>query len=282
MTPEFYGLWLDELRVYSCGYWPEGTATLEEAQRNKIEHVCRKIALRAGERFIDIGCGFGGVLMHAARTTGATGVGVNTTHSQVIWLRGEIERRGLNGSVSVIESDLRDSDRRTSRFDKLVSIGVLEHAGRRHLAQAIRAHADWLNPGGLGMLHFIGHQGRRETELFIRKYIFPGGWIPALSDVVQEMERVGLEVLDIENLRRHYALTLDEWARRMQANWPRIQALDPGRFTERLRRIWQTYLVGCAETFRNPKGVTHLFQVTYSKGNVTPGGYPMGRGFLYR
>jgi cyclopropane-fatty-acyl-phospholipid synthase len=275
----FYRLWLDEpLKMYTCAYWPEGTATLEEAQQRKIDHVCRKIRLASRDRFVDIGCGFGGFMIRAAQTTGACGVGVNTTPEQVQWLRGEIARCGLNGKLSVREADFREVK---PGFDKLISLGVLEHAGRRQLAEVIRAHAAFLKPGGLGLLQFVGHVGRHETDLFIRKHVFPGGWIPALSDVLVEMERSGLEVLDIENLRRHYALTLDEWARRFEGRWPQIQSLDPTRFTERFRRIWRAYLVGCAEMFRSPAGHTHLFQVAFSKGNVTDDSYPMGRGFLY-
>ncbi|MCM5570602.1 cyclopropane-fatty-acyl-phospholipid synthase family protein [Burkholderiaceae bacterium FT117] len=276
---DFYRLWLDDpLMMYTCGYWPEGTATLEQAQRNKIDHVCRKIRLEAGERFVDIGCGFGGFMFRAAETTGATGVGVNTTTEQVDWLRGEIDRRGLQDRLAVREADFREVD---AQYDKVVSIGVLEHAGRDQLADVVRAHAGFLKPGGLGMLHFIGHVGRYDTELFIRKHVFPGGWIPSLAEVLVEMERCGLEIVDIENLRRHYAPTLDAWAERFQRNWEAIRALDPGRFDERFRRIWLTYLIGCAEMFRSPAGYTHLFQIVFSKGNVTRENYPMGRGFLY-
>ena len=131
------------------------------------------------------------------------------------------------------------------------------------------------------MLHFIGHVGRYETELFIRKHVFPGGWIPSLADVIVEMERCGLEVVDIENLRRHYALTLDAWAERFERRWDDIQAIDPQRFDQRFRRIWRTYLVGCAEMFRSPVERTHLFQIVFSKGNLGSGSYPMSRGFLY-
>ena len=276
----FYRLWLDDpLKMYTCGYWPEGTASLEQAQRNKIDHVCRKIGLAAGERFVDIGCGFGGFMFRAHETTGATGVGVNTTTEQVDWLRDEIGRRGLQAQLSVREADFREID---AQYDKVVSIGVLEHAGRDQLAEVVRAHAGFLKPGGLGMLHFIGHVGRYDTDLFIRKHVFPGGWIPSLADVIVEMERCGLEVVDGENLRRHYAPTLDAWAERFERNWDAIRALDPRRFDERFRRIWLTYLIGCAEMFRSPAGYTHLFQVVFSKGNVTDTSYPMGRGFLYR
>ncbi|MCL4774939.1 MAG: cyclopropane-fatty-acyl-phospholipid synthase family protein [Burkholderiaceae bacterium] len=275
----FYRLWLDDpLKMYTCGYWPEGTVSLEQAQRNKIDHVCRKLRLAHGERFVDIGCGFGGFMFRALETTGATGVGVNTTTEQVGWLRDEIARRGLNGQLAVREADFRDVD---AQYDKVVSIGVLEHAGRDQLAEVVRAHAGFLKPGGLGVLHFIGHVGRYDTELFIRKHVFPGGWIPSLADVIVEMERSGLEVIDVENLRRHYALTLDVWAQRFERNWAAIRALDPARFDERFRRIWLTYLIGCAEMFRSATGYTHLFQIVFGKGNVTPASYPMARGFLY-
>jgi cyclopropane-fatty-acyl-phospholipid synthase len=276
---EFYRLWLDDpLMMYSCGYWDDRTRTLEEAQRNKIDHVCRKILLANGERFVDIGCGFGGFMFRALETCGATGTGVNTTTEQVEWLRGEIERRGVGDRLDVRDADFRDVD---TPYDKVVSIGVLEHAGRDQLGEVIQAHADFLKPGGLGMLHFIGHVGRYDTELFIRKHVFPGGWIPSLAETIVEMERCGLEVVDVENLRRHYAPTLDAWAQRFEAQWPAIQALDPKRFDERFRRIWRTYLIGCAEMFRASVGYTHLFQIVFSKGNITRENYPMTRAHLY-
>jgi cyclopropane-fatty-acyl-phospholipid synthase len=277
----FYRLWLDDpLMLYTCAYWTEDTRTLEDAQVSKCDHVCRKLRLTRGERFVDMGCGFGGFLLRAHELTGAHGVGVNNTSEQVRHVRAAIAQRGWDAALAVQESDFRDVQ---GQYDKLASIGVLEHAGRDQLPAAIAAHARALKPRGIGVLHFIGHTGPMDTGLFIRKYIFPGGWIPALSDVIREMDRCGLEVLDVENLRRHYALTLDVWAERFEARWEAIRALDPQRFDERFRRIWRTYLVGCAELFRTPKPDTHLFQIVFSKGGaVTPEHYPMTRAFLYR
>jgi cyclopropane-fatty-acyl-phospholipid synthase len=146
----------------------------------------------------------------------------------------------------------------------------------------VQAHARFLKRGGLGVLHFIGHVGEFDTEFFIRKHVFPGGWIPGLARVIAEMERAGLEVVDVENLRRHYVLTLDAWAERFDRNWERIHALDPRRFDERFRRIWRTYLYGCAAMFRSRRGRTHLFQVVFSKGRLSKTDYPMSREFLYR
>jgi cyclopropane-fatty-acyl-phospholipid synthase len=276
----FYRLWLDDpYMMYTCGYWPEGTLSLEEAQVKKMEHVCRKVQLAPGESVVDVGCGFGGFMFHAAARHGVSVTGVNTTTEQVEFVGEEIRRRALGDRLHVVEADFRDV---SGPYDKVVSIGVLEHAGRDQLQEVVRAHANFLKPGGLGMLHFIGHVGRRDTEFFIREHIFPGGWIPSLADVVVAMEDSGLEIIDIENLRRHYAPTLDAWAERFDCNWDRIHALDPGKFNERFRRTWRTYLVGCAEMFRSPVERTHLFQIVFGKGNITDRSYPMGRDFLYR
>jgi len=276
---DFYRLWLDQVgMLYTCAYWSEGTATLEEAQARKMEHVCRKIGLAAGESFVDVGCGFGGLLLYAWEHFGALGTGINTAPGQVADLRAELARRHLDDKLHVVECDFRSIP---GQYDKLLSIGTLEHAGRDQLPAVVRAHADALKPGGLGVIHFIGHVGQFDTEFYIRKYIFPGGWIPSLARALEEMERNGLEILDVENLRRHYALTLDVWAARFDARWEAIHALDPHRFDERFRRAWRTYLWSCAEMFRSPHSRTHLFQVTVSKGNVG-GRYPMSRSFLYR
>ncbi len=246
---------------------------------NKIEHVCRKIRLTPGESVVDIGCGFGGFMYYAAERHGVSVIGVNNTPEQVRFVEEEIVRRGMRDKLQVVEADFRDV---SGPYDKVVSIGVLEQAGRDQLEVVVRAHAEFLKPGGLGMLHFIGHVGRRDTEFFIREHVFPGGWIPSLADVIVAMEDCGLEVVDIENLRRHYALTLDEWVSRFDRNWERIHALDPRKFDERFRRIWRAYLVGCAEMFRSSTERTHLFQIVFSKGNITRENYPMSRAFLYQ
>jgi len=278
LGPEFYRLWLDDpLMFYTCAYWKEGTRSLEEAQRNKAEHVARKLRLRPGEEVVDVGSGFGGFMLYAHEHYGVKVTAINTTGSQAEHARRQIERRGY-GAALQMHGDFRDAGR---EFDKVASIGCLEHAGRDQLGEVIRAHASYLRQGGIGVLHFIGHVGQVETDFFIRKYIFPGGWIPSLAEVIVEMEKAGLEVLDIENLRRHYALTLDAWGERFDRNWERICALDPQRFDERFRRIWRVYLYGCAEMFRSPAGRTHLFQIVFSKGNVSMTGYPMTRDFLY-
>jgi cyclopropane-fatty-acyl-phospholipid synthase len=276
---EFYRYWLDQpLMMYTCSYWKEGTQTLEQAQFNKVDHVCRKLRLKQGETVIDIGCGFGGFMFHAHERYGVIASGLNTTPEQVDMVQEEIRRRGLEGRMQVRFADFREVDK---QYDKVVSIGVLEHAGRDQIPEVVKAHADFLKPGGLGMLHFIGHVGMRDTEFYIREHVFPGGWIPSLAETITEMERNGLEVVDIENLRRHYALTLDVWSERFDRNWESIRAIDPHRFNERFRRVWRTYLYACAEMFRSSKTGTHLFQIVFSKPNISKDNYPMSRAFLY-
>jgi cyclopropane-fatty-acyl-phospholipid synthase len=274
---DFYRYWLDDpYMMYTCGYWKEGTKTLEEAQQNKMEHVCRKIDLKPGETFVDIGSGWGGFTFYAWERYRARGTGINTTNEQVGAMRREIARRGLESTLKVIEADFREIP---GVYDKSVSIGTLEHAGRDQIDEVVRAHANTLKPGGIGMLHFIGHVGMHDTEFYIRKHIFPGGWIPSLAETIAAMEKAGLEVLDIENLRRHYAHTLDAWAERFDRHWPEIHALAPEKFTEYFRRKWRAYLYSCAEMFRSPNGQTHLFQILYCRGNVR--NYPMSRAHLY-
>jgi cyclopropane-fatty-acyl-phospholipid synthase len=274
----FYRLWLDRIgMMYTCGYWKEGTTTLEEAQRNKMDHVCRKVGLKAGETFVDVGCGWGGLLFHAWEHCGAIGTGINNTTEQVDELRVKLAEHRLADKISVVECDMREIP---GHYDKLRSIGTLEHAGRDSLKPVGKAHADAMKPGALGVIHFIGHVGVFDTEFYIRRHIFPGGWIPSLAQAIEAMEESGLEVIDVENLRRHYALTLDAWAERFDSAWEEIHAIDPTRFDEHFRRKWRTYLWSCAEMFRSRNGHTHLFQVLVSKGNIA-GNYPMSRAFLY-
>jgi cyclopropane-fatty-acyl-phospholipid synthase len=275
---DFYKIWLDEVgMMYTCAYWKEGTTSLEQAQLNKIDHVCRKLQLQPDDNVADIGCGWGGFMFRAHELYGVRCSGFNVTGDQINVLRRDIAQRGLSDKLSVTEADFR---RVPGGFDKCASIGVLEHAGKHQLDESIRSLAKVLKPGGLGVLHFIGHVDSIKTEFYIRKHIFPGGWIPPLGEILALMDRYGLEVLDVENLRRHYAPTLEAWAERFEQRWDEIRQIDPNRFNEYFRRKWRTYLVGCAEMFRSRNGRTHLFQITFSKGNVGYD-YPMSRRYLY-
>ncbi|MDE0422305.1 MAG: cyclopropane-fatty-acyl-phospholipid synthase [Gammaproteobacteria bacterium] len=276
---EFYSKMLDDpYLMYTCAYYRHPQQSILEAQIAKMEHVARKVQLAPGEHVIDMGCGFGGFMFYAAEQHGVHVTGVNTTTEQADWVKSKIAAKGLGHLLTMHEADVRQG---FGVYDKVVSIGVLEHAGRHQLREVIRAHANALKPGGLGLIHFIGHVGDRDTDFFIRKYIFPGGWIPSLSKALDAMEAEGLEILDVENLRRHYALTLDAWTEKFDANWEAIRAMDPDHFDERFLRIWRAYLIGCAEMFRSSTAQTNLFQVLFSKGNVDTASYPMTLEHLY-
>jgi len=168
---DFYKLWLDRVgMMYTCAYWKEGTKTVEEAQVNKMDHVCRKVQLEAGETFVDVGCGFGGLLFHAYEKYGALGTGINAAKQQLEDLRGEVARRGLSDKIKLVHCDFREIP---GQYDKLLSIGTLEHAGRDQIDAVIKGHADAMKQGALGVIHFIGHVGQFDTEFYIRKHIFP-------------------------------------------------------------------------------------------------------------
>jgi cyclopropane-fatty-acyl-phospholipid synthase len=273
---EMFGRYLDPTRTYTCAYWKEGTKNLAEAQQNKLEHVCRKLMLEPGETLVDVGGGWGSLLLHGCEAYGVRGFNCSPVPDQNRWLQAEADRRGLSGRIRIFEGDFRQV---RGPFDKYASLGVYEHAGKRRIEQWIRSMAYSLRPGGIGLLHFIAHDIAMDTDFFIRKHIFPGGYLPGLSETIALMAKYGLEILDIENLRRHYALTLDAWADNFEANWTKIQALEPSLYNERFRRTWLTYLQSCAEYFRVDNSVLRLYQITFSKGNTAV--YPMDRGFLY-
>ena len=273
---DIFWQYLDPTMTYTCAYWKEGTRSLREAQENKLDHVCRKLRLKPGEHLVDVGGGWGSLLFHAVKHYGAVGTNLSPTIDQNRWLMDKARQEGIEDKITIQEKDFREV---SGTFDKYASLGVYEHAGKGQLEDWIRSMAKCLRPGGIGLLHFIAHDRPMETDFFIRKHIFPGGYLPGLTETIDLMAVHGLEILDIENLRRHYALTLDEWAATFDANWEMINRFNPALFDERFRRTWRTYLHFCAEFFRVKNSVLRLYQITFSKGNTTD--YPMDRGFLY-
>jgi cyclopropane-fatty-acyl-phospholipid synthase len=270
--------YLDSTMTYTCAYWKNGTTTLEQAQKDKLEHVCRKLRLKPGETLVDIGSGWGSMLFHAYEHYGVLGTNVSPTPDQNKAMAAEIKRRGLEGKIHIQEADFRETK---GIFDKYVSMGVYEHAGYYQLEDWIKATANCLKDGGIGVLHFIGTVDYKfaYTGFFIRHYIFPGGHHPGLAKTLELMNKYGLEILDVENLRRHYAPTLRAWAVNFDNNWQKIHALDPQKHNEYFRRMWRFFLYGCAGTFIDEHSPTGLFQILFSKGKTKT--YPMTRDFLY-
>jgi cyclopropane-fatty-acyl-phospholipid synthase len=247
---DFYRLFLDRHMVYSCAYFRTPDATLEQAQMAKLDHICRKLDLQAGERFLDIGCGWGALVEHAAECYGAEATGCTVSRAQY-----EHAFAHAHGQVRILEQDYRDI---SGRFDKIASIGMFEHVGRRHAPEYFRKIVKLLAPGGLLLNHAIARPqgvGDDAASLFVRRRIFPGGELIHLADVIRKAEDAGLEVLDVENLRPHYARTCRLWEQRLAAHRNRaIELVDEPAF-----RTWRIWLAAASVSFE--EGFSSIYQV---------------------
>lgn len=254
---EFYRLYLDKSMSYSCAYFQTPEDSLEQAQDQKYELLCRKLRLTSGELLIDVGCGWGGMLLYAAEHRGAVTTGCTLSAPQVEYARAAVENKGLSERVTVLLQDYRNLQ---GTFDKFVSIGMFEHVGRKLIPTFMERTRALLKPGGIGVLHTIGKDRAGSIDPWTLKYIFPGGYIPALHEILRAMADAGLIVVDVENLRTHYALTLDEWSRRFERNVDRVREM----FDERFVRMWRMFLYGSAAGFR--WGDSRLYQITFTRG----------------
>jgi cyclopropane-fatty-acyl-phospholipid synthase len=254
---DFYALWLDEQLLYTSAYFESPELSLEQAQVAKMDHVCRKLGLRPGEMVVEAGCGWGALALHMAWHYGVRVRAWNVSHEQIAYARERAQRLGLDDRVEFVEGDYREIHQRCDAF---VSVGMLEHVGRRSYGELGRVIARSLDPAcGRGLLHFIGRDRPRPLNAWIRKRIFPGAYAPALTEVGRRvLEPAGLSVVDVENLRAHYALTLRHWRERFE----RAQAEGHVGFDERFRRTWRLYLAGSEAAFRT--GSLQLFQVTFA------------------
>lgn len=245
LPPEFYALFLDSSLTYSCAYFESPDHDLETAQRSKLEHVCRKLRLRPGETFLDIGCGWGSLVIHAAAVHGVQAVGVTLSPAQVEEGRRRVRERGLEGRVEIRLGDYRDDN---GGHDAVGSIGMVEHVGRSKLGVFSEAVHRSLRPGGRALIHGITQPPTRPWNRFSFNdaFVFPDGELEDIGFMVREYERAGLEVRDVESLREHYDLTLRSWASRLEARWDdavRIVGVERA-------RVWQLYLTGAAVAFR--------------------------------
>ncbi len=254
---EFYALYLDKTMTYSCAYFVKPDDSLEQAQLNKYEHIARKLLLKPNESLLDIGCGWGGMLIYAARKYGITGVGITLSKNQFEYANRKIEELGLQNQLKVLYQDYRELD---DKFDKIVSIGMMEHVGKKFIPTFIQKASDLLKTGGLALLHTIGKDTPSAVDLWTFNYIFPGAYIPTLQEIVKEMGKTGFSILDVENLRLHYAKTLEKWAENFEENIEKIRKL----FDETFVRQWRLFLNSTAAGFKY--GDSRLFQILVSKG----------------
>jgi cyclopropane-fatty-acyl-phospholipid synthase len=270
---DLYRLMLDsEHMQYSCAYWPREGLSLAEAQAAKLAHIVAKLALEPGQRVLDIGCGWGGMAIYLARHCGVEVHGITLSEEQLALARQRVEEAGVAGRVRLELVDYRDLGRRGDRFDRIVSVGMFEHVGVPQFETFFRVCANLLTPDGVMLLHTIGRfdpPGR--TDAFTDKYVFPGGYIPSLSETVAASEKVRLAITDIEILRFHYALTLREWYRRCMEQRQAIIALHDERFF----RMWTFYLAGATASFES--GGMCNFQIQYARSRKA---LPLTRSYI--
>jgi cyclopropane-fatty-acyl-phospholipid synthase len=258
---DFYRLWLDDELLYTCAYFPRPDVTLEAAQAAKMRLICRKLRLQPGETVIEAGCGWGALALFMAREFGVTVHAYNISHEQVCYARDRAAREGLQDRVTFIEDDYRAID---GQCDAFVSVGMLEHVGPKHYATLGGVIDRVLAPGGRGLLHFIGRDRPRALNPWIRRRIFPGAYPPTLAEAVGGvLQPFDLTVIDVENLRLHYARTLDHWLDRFEQAADRIRAM----FDDRFVRAWRLYLAGSRAAFVT--GWMQLFQVTFTRHGET-------------
>ncbi len=252
---EFYKLWLDAELIYTCAYFTSPSDTLEAAQQAKLDYICRKLQLQPGETVVEAGCGWGALALHMAQHYGVSVQAFNISHEQVSYARRQAAERGLSGRVEFIEDDYRSI---SAKFDVFVSVGMLEHVGVRHFAEFGQVIHRSVGDGGRGLLHFIGRSYKGEFSRWIRKRIFPGAYAPTLSEAMNLLQPYHLAALDVENLRLHYARTLECWLDRFERATRQVSAMYDPWFV----RAWRLYLAGSIAAFR--AGTLQLFQITFA------------------
>lgn len=270
LNVDFYKLWLDSRLVYTCAYFPDPSVTLETAQIAKMDHVCRKLQLRAGETVVEAGCGWGSLALFMVREYGVRVRAFNISREQIAFAREQAKIAGLENRVEFVEDDYRNI---AGQYDAFVSVGMLEHVGKRNYDSLARVIGRSITSSGRGLLHFIGRDRAQPLNAWIRKRIFPGAYPPALREAVEILEPTGVSVVDVENLRRHYAWTLEHWLQRFEKSSRRVTEM----FGEEFVRTWRLYLAGSLAGFR--AGTMQLFQLLFAGADCRA--IPATRDHLY-
>ena len=267
---EFYKLWLDERLVYTCAYFADRSWSLEQAQLAKMDHVCRKLRLRPGEAVLEAGCGWGALALHMARRYGVTVKAFNVSHEQIVYAREQARKEGLERRVEFVEDDWRNM---FGPCDAFVAVGMLEHVGLKNYGLLGDVIHRCLRPSGRGLIHSIGRNWPRSNNSWLERRIFPGSYPPSLSEAMRILEPHDFSVLDVENIRLHYAETLRHWLARFERSVDTVRAM----FDERFVRVWRLYLAGSVAAFEG--GSMQLFQILFAPGSKND--IPWTRAALY-
>jgi cyclopropane-fatty-acyl-phospholipid synthase len=268
---DFYKLWLDEKMVYTCAYFQNPGVSLEDAQLAKLDHVCRKLRLQPGETVVEAGCGWGALALHMARHYGVKVTAYNISGEQISFARQRARAEGLEGKVEFLEDDYRNV---RGEFDAFVSVGMLEHVGPDHYRELGAVIDRSLKDNGRGLIHSIGLNYPRLMDAWTERHIFPGACPPSLAQMMQIFEPFDFSVLDVENLRLHYAKTLEHWLQRYEANVDRLTEM----FDPEFVRAWRLYLAGSLMAFKT--GSMQLFQVSFARPSHNL--IPWTRQYLYQ
>jgi cyclopropane-fatty-acyl-phospholipid synthase len=277
ISNDFYALWLDRRMIYSCAYFSDPEQDLDTAQERKLDYICRKLRLERGERFLDIGCGWGGLIIHAAGEYGVNALGITLSRPQAELANERIQRAGLSGRCSVKVLDYREIDE-PAGFDKLASVGMFEHVGEALLPEYFRRAWLLLRPGGTFLNHGIACRpvSAARGESFMDRYVFPDGDLVPVSTTLRIAEMTGFEVRDVESLREHYALTLRRWVRRLEEHSDEAR-----RFAgDLVYRVWRLYMSGAAYAFDT--GRNNIYQTLLVKPDNGKSGLPLTRTDWYR
>ncbi|MBE6088442.1 MAG: class I SAM-dependent methyltransferase [Clostridium beijerinckii] len=269
---DFYKLWLDDTMTYSCGYFKSKSDSLTQAQKNKVEHILKKLNLKEGETLLDIGCGWGELIISAAKKYKVKAMGVTLSSEQLAKVKERIKSEGLEDLIEVELVDYRELKNRT--FDKIVSVGMLEHVGQDHLAEYFSNVNNLLNDKGVSLLHCITSTEVGGNNTWIDKYIFPGGYVPAVRELINCMSDEKFTLIDAENLRLHYGRTLEHWAKNFENALPEIRKTKDETFI----RMWRLYLNACAASFNS--GNISIHQFVFNKG--VNNDLPWTREYMYK
>ena len=271
---DFYKLWLDDTLSYSCAYFKNENESLGEAQLNKIHHLLKKLNLREGITLLDIGCGWGALLIEAAKLYKIKGLGITLSEEQFKAFKEKIEKENLQDYLQVKLMDYRELEKSGLLFDRVVSVGMLEHVGRSNYDLFMKCVSKVLKKEGVFVLHYISGLYESEGDAWIKKYIFPGGVIPTLREIISLSADYKFYTVDVESLRMHYYKTLIKWAENFEKNTDKVREM----FDEKFVRMWRMYLYSCAACFYT--GVIDLHQIVFTKG--VNNSLPLTREYLYK